>query len=196
MAARDRNHPAHPRMIEAARKRRECVRLRLQHMTLSEIGKRVGMHKASVLRAIAKEMEIEREEATGERETLRAMEALRLDKLSEVLWPEAIGGDRSAIDRLLKIQAQRAALLGLNAPTRREVSGPDGAAIPLDIDLSQLTSEQVDAIAAGDFSAITRAAVAAAGESGAREEEAGAEEGDDLRVHDSGVTASDPDDVA
>lgn len=52
---------------------------------------------------------------------LRALEALRLDRLQLVVWDRALAGDLRAIDSALAIMAQRAKLLGLNAPAKQRV---------------------------------------------------------------------------
>jgi hypothetical protein len=56
-------------------------------------------------------------------EELRTMEVARLDQMLLGLWPKAIKGDTWAVDRVLKIMERRAALLGLDAPVKRELSG-------------------------------------------------------------------------
>jgi hypothetical protein len=53
-------------------------------------------------------------------ETVRDMELRRLDRMLRGLWPDAVEGDTQAIDRVLKIMARRADLLGLDAPERFE----------------------------------------------------------------------------
>jgi hypothetical protein len=45
---------------------------------------------------------------------IRALEALRLDKLLAAVWPGAMAGDIAAVDRCLAISARRSRLLGLD----------------------------------------------------------------------------------
>lgn len=47
---------------------------------------------------------------------LRQLEALRLDQLQAAYYPAAMGGDPTAISRVLSIMDRRARLLGLLAP--------------------------------------------------------------------------------
>jgi hypothetical protein len=53
---------------------------------------------------------------------LRQLEAERLDRLQAAVWAAALRGDTKAIDRVLRISDQRARLLGLNAPTKTDVT--------------------------------------------------------------------------
>lgn len=74
----------------------------------------------------------------------RATALYRLDKALEVVesaidaqvFTEAGEADHElrlkALDRLMRIEERRAKLLGLDAPTKQEVSGPEGAPIPVD----------------------------------------------------------------
>ncbi len=60
---------------------------------------------------------------------LVALECLRLDRLLQAVWPQAIGittGGRPnlhAVDRILAIMQRRARLLGLDAPAKTQISG-------------------------------------------------------------------------
>ena len=75
-------------------------------------------------------------------EELRELELARLDAMLLPLWRRIQRGDEKAIDRALRIMERRARLLGLDAPTRGQLSGPDGK--PLALDLSGLSEEQLD----------------------------------------------------
>lgn len=77
-------------------------------------------------------MDVKREldklrEVVGEHaEDVRQLELLRLDAMLDGLWERARAGKATAVDRVLKIMERRARLLGLDAPTRQEVTGKDG----------------------------------------------------------------------
>lgn len=57
---------------------------------------------------------------------MRGLEALRLDYMTMVLWPEARKGINRAIDQLLKVMERRAKLFGLDAPVQVEQITLDG----------------------------------------------------------------------
>jgi hypothetical protein len=59
---------------------------------------------------------------TPEIEALRQLEAERLDRLQVAVWSAAVSGSTQAIDTVLKISQRRSKLLGLDAPTRIDVS--------------------------------------------------------------------------
>lgn len=62
----------------------------------------------------------------------RAISLARLDIATKGLWDRVVSGDDDAVDRLVKIEARRAKLLGTDAPTKSELSGPEGGPIPLE----------------------------------------------------------------
>ena len=89
-------------------------------------------------------------------ENIRAIEDMRLDEMLLALYPNALKGDPIAVDRVLAIMARRAALYGLNAPTKVEQSGPNGAPMQTEVQIN-------DAAAAFDVKvAKARASAAAA----------------------------------
>lgn len=59
---------------------------------------------------------------------IRQMELERLNDMLKALYGKATrrDPDYGAIDRVLKIMRRRAELLGLDAPQRQEISGPEG----------------------------------------------------------------------
>ena len=60
------------------------------------------------------------------------IEARRLDKALNAIWDSVLAGDAQAIDRMIKIMERRSKLLGLDAPARKELSGPDGGPIKVE----------------------------------------------------------------
>ena len=63
------------------------------------------------------------------------LELARLDALVNGLWDQAMAGDTKSVDSILKIMAQRAKYLGLDAPTKQEikVTKTEVPAPPLDL---------------------------------------------------------------
>ena len=60
-------------------------------------------------------------------DALRTLELERLDALQLAIWDQAIQGHVANIDRVLSIMKRRSALLGLDAPKRREPAGSAGS---------------------------------------------------------------------
>ena len=94
---------------------------------------------------------------------------MRVERAILALWTQVKAGHLGAIDRLLRCLDIRAKYLGLYAPVRRELSGPEGGPIQHEYDFSHLSDEELDA-------AIAAAEAAERGEAAEAAEEAGAEE--------------------
>jgi hypothetical protein len=74
--------------------------------------------------------------------TLLRLELDRLDRLQLSVWQRALNGDGEALDRVLKLMARRAKLLGLDAPARHEVRE---LGVPAAESEPDLTPEEIDA---------------------------------------------------
>jgi hypothetical protein len=81
-------------------------------------------------------------------EQLRALELARLDRLFLAVWTAAVvHHDLGAVDRALKIMKRRAELLGLDAPSKHQMTGLDGGPIAVQ-SVHDLSDEELRAIAA------------------------------------------------
>jgi hypothetical protein len=98
--------------INVAIRRREAIKLRLAGMTFDEIGARLTCSAPYAYRMVSAELERMAAEAHENTAALRELEAARLD----------------AVDRFVRISARRAALLGLDRPTKIAPTSPDGSA--------------------------------------------------------------------
>ena len=107
-----------------------------------EISKRVGVSSPTAYQYVKKALADLRDKNTETAIQLRALEVMRMDKMMEALWNRAVEGDEKAIDTILKIQARKARLLGLDAPekvdTTMSVTNEDRAKL-----VDQLTAEVV-----------------------------------------------------
>jgi hypothetical protein len=175
--------------------RTEALKLRITGRTIRQIADALGYSVGAVHKAISEEIAAIPAEAVGD---LREVEGARLDadeqRLGELIeahfdhaTQEVVmgagdlpgsGSDRAAdivvkaVAQRTSIRAQRAKLFGLNAPTRTELTGKNGG--PLDIDITQLTDDQIAQVARGDIAGL-------AGEGGAgATAEADESDGDDL----------------
>ena len=92
---------------------------RMRGATFREIAKQLGVPRTTVHRdyhqAIARWVTPLAEEA-------RDLELARLDRLQHSRWQKALDGDDAALDRVLKIMAQRRALLGLDEPAKIDIT--------------------------------------------------------------------------
>lgn len=95
-----------------ALRRQRCVELAAQGRTYDEIAATVGFsHRSAARKAvIAALSEVTVESVTN----YRNVEIARLDALQAAIWPDALDGDVTAVDRVLKVIAARCRLLGLD----------------------------------------------------------------------------------
>lgn len=113
------------RRAEAAERTKQAVALRIAGATFAQIGERLGVSGQAAHKMVVKALaEIARQTAESA-EQLRQMELQRLDALQASLWGDAMKGDEQKVDRVLRVMARRAALLGLDAPAKQEITYTD-----------------------------------------------------------------------
>ncbi len=91
--------------------------------SFSEIGRITHVSLATVKKDVKFVMDEVAAQTIADAEDYRKVELKRLEDLWNAIWPDALEGKVSAIDRLLKIQDQRAKYEpDLQGPTRIEVT--------------------------------------------------------------------------
>lgn len=115
------NSPTRPHRVLAAERREKAVAMRIGGATYEQIGKHLGVTKATVYRTILEALKQNAAQVAESAAELREIEAQRLDALQAALWSDAMKGDEQKVDRILRVMARRAALFGLDAPTKQEV---------------------------------------------------------------------------
>lgn len=116
--------------LRAHERRMAAVELRKAGYTYDAIASAVGYtNRGTAYRAIKAALDAAQREAGTE---LLELELQRLDDMLLGCFARARGGDLFAIDRVVRIAERRAKLLGLDAPAKTQLSGPDGGPIPLD----------------------------------------------------------------
>lgn len=101
--------------VESAEKQRRILELRKAGYTLDQIADELGYADASgVHHALTRTLE----RTVGEpAQELRALEADRLDEMWRKVWEKLDRGDVGVVETLIRLQARRAKLLGLDVPT-------------------------------------------------------------------------------
>ena len=122
----DANAPNSKRRSKTAERSKQAVNLRIAGATFEQIGERLEISTPSAFGLVSRALLKTRAATAESAETLRQMELTRLDAMQTAIWADAMKGDEQKIDRLLKIQARRAALLGLDAPTKVAPTDPTG----------------------------------------------------------------------
>ena len=109
-----------PRRLNAAERQRQALELRKAGATYEVIAQKLGYRgPSSAYGAIKSALHKTLQPPADE---VRALEIERLDALLLALWPQARQGNHGAIDRVLKVMERRARLLGLDAPTRTDIT--------------------------------------------------------------------------
>lgn len=142
-AAHGRKHPsrqATPTNLRALEKRADAIRLRIGGMSYDEIARRLGYSDRT---GAFKAVEAGRKAIISEpAEELVTMEAERLDAMLtesfDVLAEAKTAGEGElilkAVDRVVRISESRRRLLGLDAPTRTDVTAAGAGSIQVVFD--------------------------------------------------------------
>lgn len=112
----------------------QAVQMRLRGKSYSEIGAVLGITKQAAHQLVTAAFEEMRTQTAEDTEQLRQIELARLEELHDRFMPLTqaaedpvlIDAAKKAADIVLKAAERRAKLLGLDAPTKSEVSGKDG----------------------------------------------------------------------
>lgn len=138
--------------IEKNDKHRQALELRKAGASYEVIADKLGYsHPSGAHKAVTSALQKTLREPADD---LRNLELDRLDAIMLALWQPARQGNQGAVDRILRIMERRSKLLGLDAPAKQH---------NLNVDLSNLTDEQLQRIAAGEDPASVLAATTQSG---------------------------------
>lgn len=120
------------RRIAAVERQRQALELRKAGAGYVAIAQKVGYKGPSgAYNAIRSALKRTIQEPADE---LRKLEVERLDRMLLAIWDQVRNGNQGAIDRALRIGERRARLLGLDAPTKQDITSagkPVGMALPV-----------------------------------------------------------------
>ena len=128
-----------PRRARATERRLIALELRKAGATYQKIAEHLGVPLTTAAYYVTSAMRALVAEPARE---LRDLEVARLDDMLLSVWPQVRQGNLGAIDRVLRIMERRAKLLGLDAPTRVNVTDWRTQALE-DIRAGRLTFDQV-----------------------------------------------------
>lgn len=128
-----------PRRQLKLQRQADAVAMRLRGKSYAEIGRVLGITKQAAHKLVTEALEEMRRQCEEDVEILRQIEVARLEELHDRFAPMAdpkgmddpvaIDMAKKAAEIVLKAADRRAKLLGLDAPTKSELSGPNGAPI-------------------------------------------------------------------
>ena len=120
-----------PRNAEIEARRQKAFQLRRGGASYREIAEALQVsHQtaANDVAAILKQVNARTQDVALE---YRTMQLARLDAMLMGVWGKASKGELGAVSMVIKIEERRARLLGLDAPARQEISGPEGGPIEI-----------------------------------------------------------------
>lgn len=120
--------------IKAAERQIKALELRKAGATLRQIGEALDCSEQRAHQIICGRLKKINDVRAGLTEDVRQLEIERLDAMFLGLWSRAREGDEKAVRAAVLIMERRAKLLGIDAPTRTEVSGADGGPVFIALD--------------------------------------------------------------
>lgn len=127
--------------------RAEVLNLYKSGMSYTDIATKLGQNKSMIAKWIQAELLELRDQTELDAQAIRDVELQRLDRMMQGLWPSATKGKVASVLGVCKLMERRAKLLGLDAPTKTELTGaliavtPSEAAKMTDEDLKRRTGE-------------------------------------------------------
>jgi hypothetical protein len=104
-------------MTQGQQRDLRAVQLRSGGASYEQIAEALNYkQRSAAYKAVVRGIRREFEQYTESVEMTRSISVQRLDKMLFSIWPDARAGDPAAIDRVLRLEQRRAALLGLDAP--------------------------------------------------------------------------------
>src|SRR5690242_8344491 len=119
------------RKVVAVTRTVDALELRRRGKSFAAIGKDLGVSRQAAHKAVTKALRDLCEEGDEKAAELRELESQRLDEMWAALQRGIEAGDPTSIDKGIKIVARRAALYGLDAPSKTELTGKDGGAVQI-----------------------------------------------------------------
>lgn len=144
-----------PKPKKAARgkvQRRNALDLRTQGHTFDQIGAALGITKQAAHELVERELAQVTAESKRFATTILDEELERCRFVLRSMAPKVAKGDPKAAQAFLRAEERIAKLLGIDAPTRAEVSGPNGTPIA-----HEIASTTPDALHARLAAAVARA---------------------------------------
>ena len=116
--------------LTAAERKQRAVELRKLGFSFQKIADQMGISQSGAHKMVVSALQELNERTVEGAEELRRLELERLDEwLLRIAQEIKNGNVLGAIDRGIRIMDRRAKLLGLDAPQRAEIAGPDGGPI-------------------------------------------------------------------
>lgn len=136
--------------LKAAERRALACEMRKAGASLQTIADHLGIRVPSVHAHITKAIAQLNAKAETDIEQHREFILRRLDDMTLGIWDKARTGNLKCIDRVVKMDARRAKLLGLDAPTKTDLTSdgkpllPPGSIVVTDEQIKNLPTEIIE----------------------------------------------------
>ena len=110
-----------PQKLTAAQRRHQALQRRIGGWTFQAIGDELGITRQAAHGLVVTALKDLNEKTMESASELQRLELERLDVMNSAIWGAVLKGDVGAIDRAIRIQARRAALMGLDSPSKHEI---------------------------------------------------------------------------
>lgn len=122
---------AGPRKVKRGERLISIIELRISGLTYEEIGRKLGVSRQRAHQLVMKAIAEQQRELDEDVKRLVHIELRRVEAIISQLWPRRY--DPRVADSILRAIERRAKLAGLDAPERRELSGPGGTPLGLEV---------------------------------------------------------------
>lgn len=112
--------------IKSREIRAKAFELRKMGLSLEAVGQQLGVSRQRAHKLISQSLAELDALNTQTLNELREMDLARLDDALLQMMVQVKCGNQGAVDRMIRILERRAKLMGLDAPARTEMSGPNG----------------------------------------------------------------------
>jgi hypothetical protein len=129
-------------------KQTKALHLRAHGHTLRSIAQVLECAISTAKKLVDDAAAEERKSISRAKADLVELELIRCDTYLRALMKGIQSGNMRAIETALHVGKRRADLLGLDAPVRQEIAGPEQGPIVVKRDLTQLSMEDLDALEA------------------------------------------------
>lgn len=126
----------------AAERRTQGWELRKAGASYRAIAQRLGVSHEQVRKDCDHVLDELSKQAEGSATKWRALQLERCEDVVLGLWQAVRKGDTESVNALMRVFKRQADLLGLDAPKRSELSGPDGGAIQIEQDVTYSVEER------------------------------------------------------
>jgi hypothetical protein len=114
-----------------ADRRARAFSLRRAGASYRAIAQQLSVSLATAYDDVNAELMELREQTKADAEAVREIELHRCDEMILGLWPAVRRGDPKAVSAAVRVSERRSKLLGLDAPSKSEISGANGGPVEL-----------------------------------------------------------------